>query len=36
MVSEGDNVDGFTVMKINQESVELEKDGERLTQKISE
>lgn len=36
MVSEGDTIDGFTVVQIYQESVVFEKDGKRLTQEISE
>jgi len=36
MVSEGSVVDGVTVSKIHEESVELEKNGKRWTQEVGE
>ena len=36
MVSEGSVVNGVTVSKIHEESIELEKDGKRWTQKVGE
>lgn len=36
MISEGDAIDGVTVFKIHQDSVEFEKNGKRWTQKVGE
>ena len=36
MVSEGDIIDGVTVFKIHEDTVEFEKDGKRWTQKVGE
>ncbi len=36
MVPEGGTVDGLTILKIHQDSVEFEKDGQRWTQRVGE
>ncbi|KPK39856.1 MAG: hypothetical protein AMJ65_11085 [Phycisphaerae bacterium SG8_4] len=36
MISEGDVIDGITVLKIHEDAVEFEKNGKRWTQKVGE